>query len=362
MLPFQAPQLDKRDFSKYKPMFGLYLDIQKQLAMEELSEREVRGRWKSFIGRWVQEYAASQIIANSRRPDSPHHREDDTEDDEVGPAQPRGGVLGEKKGRKSGPLIPNVQDLQLKRELEAEDAVFQLQDIRHARKLDRLQQKEHLDELAPHAEAGTKDRQLEKKRELADSNRAFAASKTEVGGIADVPESDLLGEDDGIEGFKRQKKEEERKKNEREIRREEILRARREEREERIRAHKAKEEKTMSGLIALAKASGEGDPKGQNPQEQGPNPSESQEHPGPPSPNTAEGGQKTKQTTSSKNSSSENSGGPQPKIYNEKIPDTESEDVRKHNEDVSKRYDRPNAEVDGKGETVEKGFWKVNVT
>ncbi|KAI4166175.1 MAG: hypothetical protein LQ342_000061 [Letrouitia transgressa] len=222
--------------------------------MEELSEREVRGRWKSFLGRWAQESAASQIIESSWSPDSSQRSEDDTGYDGVGPARPRGGVLDQKKGRKSGPLIPNVQDLQLRHEVEAEDATFQRQGLRHARKLERLQQKKRLDELAPRAEAGTKDRQLEKKRELAASNRAFATSKTEAGGMIDVPESDLLGEDGGIEGFKRQRKEEERKKNEREIRREEILRARREEREERIRAHKAKEEKTMSGLIALAKA------------------------------------------------------------------------------------------------------------
>ena len=96
---------------------------------------------------------------------------------------------------------------------------------------------------------------LEKKREKADSNRTFAASKTEAGGVEEVPESDLLGgEDGGIEGFKKQRKEMERKKNEREIRREEILRARLEERDERIRNYKAKEEKTMSGLVALAKA------------------------------------------------------------------------------------------------------------
>ena len=46
----------------------------------------------------------------------------------------------------------------------------------------------------------------------------------------------------------------ERKKNEREVRREEILRARMEELEERRRAYQAKEERTMSGLVALAKA------------------------------------------------------------------------------------------------------------
>ena len=55
---------------------------------------------------------------------------------------------------------------------------------------------------------------LEKKREKADGNRAFASAKTDGGGVEEVPESDLLGaEDAGIEGFKRQKREMERKKN-----------------------------------------------------------------------------------------------------------------------------------------------------
>lgn len=49
---------------------------------------------------------------------------------------------------------------------------------------------------------------LEKKREKADSNRAFASAKVEAGGVEEVPESDLLGDDDGgIEGFKKQKRE-----------------------------------------------------------------------------------------------------------------------------------------------------------
>ena len=33
-------------------MFALYLDIQKQIDIEELDEREVKGRWKSFVGKW----------------------------------------------------------------------------------------------------------------------------------------------------------------------------------------------------------------------------------------------------------------------------------------------------------------------
>ena len=33
-------------------MFALYLDIQKQLDIEELDEAEVKGRWKSFVNKW----------------------------------------------------------------------------------------------------------------------------------------------------------------------------------------------------------------------------------------------------------------------------------------------------------------------
>lgn len=96
---------------------------------------------------------------------------------------------------------------------------------------------------------------LEKKREKADGNRAFASAKTESGGVAEVSESDLLGDDGGgIEGFKKQRKDLERKKNEREIRREEVQRARAVEREERVKQYKEKEEATMKGLVELARA------------------------------------------------------------------------------------------------------------
>lgn len=33
-------------------MFALYLDIQKQLVFEDLAKDEVKGRWKSFVGKW----------------------------------------------------------------------------------------------------------------------------------------------------------------------------------------------------------------------------------------------------------------------------------------------------------------------
>ena len=51
-LPFKALPLSKGQYDLYKPMFGLYLDIQKRKVLEELPEDEVRGRWKSFMGKW----------------------------------------------------------------------------------------------------------------------------------------------------------------------------------------------------------------------------------------------------------------------------------------------------------------------
>ncbi|KAI4265939.1 MAG: hypothetical protein L6R35_007011, partial [Caloplaca aegaea] len=121
---------------------------------------------------------------------------------------------------------------------------------------------------------------------------------------------------------------------------------------------------------------GQGDPKGETPQEQGSNPSAETEHPGPPPPDVGkgtgggptkagEGGHNTQQNSSSEGSSSgqsganQSSGGPQPKIHSESIPTEESDDVKAHNEDMGKRHDRANTKVDVKEQTVEKGFWKV---
>ena len=127
-------------------------------------------------------------------------------------------------------------------EIATEESLENHENLRELRRLDRKEQNAQVEEIAPRAEAGTKERMLEKKREKADANRAFAAGKTEAGGVADVPDTDLLGgEDDGIEGYKKQKREMERKKNERELKREEILRARQAEREQRLQKYKEKE-------------------------------------------------------------------------------------------------------------------------
>jgi len=131
--------------------------------------------------------------------------------------------------------------------------------------------------------------------------------------------------------------------------------------------------------------SGEGDPKGENPQEQGANPSADLEHPGPPPPDVGKGtgGGPTKagggaHGTAHKSSSggvrSEGSGksanaekgkeGAQPKILDERSPPAElSEEVKKHNEEMDQRYEKSASRVDEQGkDNVGKGFWKGRST
>lgn len=121
---------------------------------------------------------------------------------------------------------------------------------------------------------------------------------------------------------------------------------------------------------------GEGDPKGENPQDQGSNPSASLEHPGPAPPDVGQGtgggptkkgaeGHNTQQSPSSGNkSTSDGSGGgsgsPQPKIHQQNAPEEEhhSDEVRAHNEDVRKRHDRAEEKSPDEDDTVDKNFWK----
>ncbi|KAL8648292.1 MAG: hypothetical protein Q9226_006058 [Calogaya cf. arnoldii] len=275
-LPFQAKMLRKGDLEEYKPMFGLYLDIQKQLVLDEIDEKELKGRWKRFVGRWNRgelaegwydpqtlrkaQSATDDPIAPSR-PSVPSKAfqddvNEDDDDDGYGPALPSKSDQREERARglkQSGPSIPNIQDLEFQGELDAEQSLHDRGALREARKTDRNTQEERLEEIAPRAAAGTRDRQLERKADLRLANNAFAASKTDP--LAEVPESDLMGDEEGgLGGYKKRKGEEERKRNEREVRRDEILRARRAEREERVQAYKEKEERTMEGLVALAKA------------------------------------------------------------------------------------------------------------
>jgi hypothetical protein len=52
ILPYKAKPLSRRQYEDYKPLFQSYLDIQKHIQLDELDEREAKGRWKSFISRW----------------------------------------------------------------------------------------------------------------------------------------------------------------------------------------------------------------------------------------------------------------------------------------------------------------------
>lgn len=156
---------------------------------------------------------------------------------------------------RAGPTIPSHQDIQSRNEDARVSADLAheryIEEIRHERYLDRKLQKSRLDEIAPRAEAGTHERQLEKKREVADSHRAFAASK-EAGGDMEVRDSDLMGGDD-LGELKRMKRDQDRRKTEREIKKEEILRARAAERGQKLKAIKDKEEKTMNMLREIAR-------------------------------------------------------------------------------------------------------------
>ncbi|KAJ5104030.1 hypothetical protein N7532_004559 [Penicillium argentinense] len=290
VLPYQARELGRRDLEIYEPMFAMYLDIQKGKFIEDLDEDEVKGRWKSFTGKWnrgelaegwydpatlkrAQENAAeyAQQDPDRERASPDYNRdqsaekgkeagseiptaEDDGDDDDYGPALPQPGSM--RAMAHPGPTIPNMQDLDLKRETAIEDAIAARQESRdqhrsevrfHKAELRHLQ-----DEVAPRAEPGTRERQLEKKREAAAANHAFAQAR---GGSPEAaPEEELMGAgDNDLASLKKEKERNQRKKNEREIRREEILRARAAEREERIQQYRAKEDETIGWLRTLAK-------------------------------------------------------------------------------------------------------------
>ena len=48
-LPLNATPISTRDYRDLELIFTSYLDIQKNLAFDELDEREARGRFKSFV-------------------------------------------------------------------------------------------------------------------------------------------------------------------------------------------------------------------------------------------------------------------------------------------------------------------------
>lgn len=103
-----------------------------------------------------------------------------------------------------------------------------------------------------------------------------------------------------------------------------------------------------------------------NPKE--PNPASHIEHPGPPPPSAAQKGKGQQQQASSgggdKQSSNNESvsSGAQPKVLNANPPaeGEQSEEVARHNREVSQRYDRAHEKAeneDAEKDKVPKGFW-----
>ncbi len=199
-LPYGARTLSRWDFAAFEPLFAYYLDLQKQLQLADLDEHEVRGRWKSFLGKWNRGelaegwYApdmflqvvrlramsqadddddggdvglgittASQVLTPPLSGRSVPHSAaildgddgdgestDSDDDDKWGPTlpPPGGGGLAPdvdaSHAPRHGPGMPKLQDIDARRELDEEDRQAGLDDLRLARKADRAQQKERL--------------------------------------------------------------------------------------------------------------------------------------------------------------------------------------------------------------------------
>ncbi|KAF3037347.1 hypothetical protein E8E12_005647 [Didymella heteroderae] len=131
--------------------------------------------------------------------------------------------------------------------------------------------------------------------------------------------------------------------------------------------------------------SGDGNPAGEKPQQQGQNPSEGLEHPGPPPPKVARGQSSSSPNEDSGSSSSTSSSssklseqsqsndgasktggddgksvnGAQPKILNARPPATASEEVKQHNKEMEQRAEKAHEQVSNEEEKdkVPKSFW-----
>ncbi|KAF7544553.1 hypothetical protein G7046_g9761 [Stylonectria norvegica] len=51
-LPCGARPLSKADLRAFEPLLAEYLSLQKQRDVDAMDDRELRGRWKSFVGKW----------------------------------------------------------------------------------------------------------------------------------------------------------------------------------------------------------------------------------------------------------------------------------------------------------------------
>ncbi|KAI3394409.1 hypothetical protein diail_2821 [Diaporthe ilicicola] len=310
-LPFDARPLSYRhDLDAFTPLFAYYLDVQKSLDFYELDPQQARGRWKSFANKWNRGELAEgwydpemfeRITREAGPPPPPPHartsaawrQEDDgageqqrgrdnstpsdgarasslpkdsrrgglngeEDDSDYGPPPPPPGQEEEEEGATSGgtrkgPGIPTLSDLALQREAAAEEREERAGELRRARRADRARQKERLEELAPRAEPGTRERKLEKKAAVNEKMRGFREARGDAA-VEEVGDGDLMGGGDSIADLRRAKAATQRKKTERELRREAEARAREEERLEKLREWREREEEKLRGLKELARA------------------------------------------------------------------------------------------------------------
>ncbi|XWW98692.1 hypothetical protein V2A60_006694 [Cordyceps javanica] len=289
-LPFDARPLTRSDLHEFGPLLAHYLDLQKQKYIDDMDDREVRGRWKSFVGKWNRGELAEgwydpdmfqRILAAAAEeepepePSSRHEpeRQDrgryspageqrpgddgnadahDSDDSDYGPTLPLPSSRGGGSRRSMGVGIPSRDDLALRDEARADERDAARADLRAERRAERKRQQERLEELAPRAEAGTRERRLEKRREVNDKMRRFREGGSP--GPAAAHDGELMGGGgDDLAEMRRRKAEEQRRKSEREIRREELQRAKQQEMEDRRRRWQEREQGTMTMLQELAR-------------------------------------------------------------------------------------------------------------
>ena len=265
-LPFNAAPLSKHDLGAHRALFASYLDIQKQLVLEDLPSSEVKGRWKSFVSKWYplpahtrhsqltirrntgtlaegwyDPVTLSKAQATAPLPSSPGASSSD--DTSYGPSAPPASHTTH------GPSAASFADLSARDEQRAEAAAAHGLTARAARKAERAEHSERLAELAPRADPGTRERRLEKRADARAGDRALAEGRE--GGVEEQGEA--FGGEDGVEGLRAQRKEEDRRRSEREVKRDEILAARRLERDERVRGMREREDKAVEALRAIAR-------------------------------------------------------------------------------------------------------------
>ncbi|CAK7216479.1 hypothetical protein SBRCBS47491_002841 [Sporothrix bragantina] len=294
------------DCHTFEPLFAHYLDQEKRIVLADLErsarkdgkkdnkyEREIQSRWRRFVekwnghelhDRWYEPMLFLRVVRardngttlvekpavdeRKDKNDEKDDRDDDDDDDDYGPALPPDQAspatsLAVSSAFRSrhlgapGPTIPSRADLDERRALDDDARDTERAALRLARRADRAEQRERLEELVPRAAAGTRERQLEKKRELNHKMRGFR-DRSPGGGGLEMGDDELMG-DDGGSGRKSAKdlqKEAEAAQARRthwQHRREEEQRARDEELNERRAQYRAREEETMDMLRELAR-------------------------------------------------------------------------------------------------------------